>query len=131
MDIARMKKSEEPLERRREPRFDVASGAMTQANAPAADGHACLDWSCTGFRVAAQTADGRNTLPEEGAGPFAFALRIRAAIGHISVKGTGTIVRRTDDFIAGTWTLSDPSGPHAEMAAAILDAFMEAGPGAA
>jgi hypothetical protein len=131
MDHARMKNAEAPIERRREPRFDVASGAMTQADAPAADGHACLDWSRTGFRVAAKTSDGRNTLPGEGAGPFAFTLRIRAALGRISVKGTGTIVRRTDDFIAGTWTVSDTSGPHAELAAAILDAFMEAGPGEA
>ena len=118
-------------DRRHEPRYEVARGSLVPAGIFGAGAHACLDWSRTGFRVAAQTANGRNMLPEEGAGPFAFALRIRAAIGHISVKGTGTIVRRTDDFIAGTWTLSDPSGPHAEMAAAILDAVMEAGPGAA
>jgi len=79
--------------------------------------------------VAAKTGDGRNTLPSEGGGPFAFTLRIKAALGRISVKGTGTVVRRTDNFIAGTWTVNDPSGPNSGLAALVLDAFMEAGPG--
>jgi|GEM_PF-2731854 len=116
-------------ERRREPRFEVARGTMALAGAPERDGHACLDWSRTGFRVAAKTPDGRQALPPDSDGPFAFALHIRAALGRISVKGVATVVRRTPDFVAGTWHVSDPGGPSAEMAAAILDAFMEAGPG--
>ena len=83
-----MSTPENSPERRREPRFAVASGAMARANAPETDGHACLDWSRTGFRVAAKTPDGRDTLPAAGDAPFAFSLHIRAALGRISVRGS-------------------------------------------
>jgi len=113
--------------RRREPRYEVASGALTPAHVPGAGSHACLDWSRTGFRIAA-AADGREALPEPGV-EFDFELAITAAMGRIRVKGTARIVRRTPDFAAGNWALRNPSGPNAGLAALILDAFMEAGPG--
>lgn len=120
--------SEKP-NRRREPRYEVASGAMTPAHVPEAGSHACLDWSRTGFRIAV-AAQGREALPETGV-EFDFELAIAAAMGRIRVKGTARIVRRTPEFAAGTWTLRNPRGPNSGIAALVLDAFMEAGPGEA
>jgi hypothetical protein len=118
--------------RRREPRYEVASGALTPEHMPGAGAHACLDWSRTGFRIAAAAqggaAQGAAALPEPGV-DFDFELAIAAAMGRIHLRGTARIVRRTPDFAAGTWSLRNPSGPNADLVSLILDAFMEAGPG--
>jgi hypothetical protein len=125
MDEVRMT---DPTERRREPRYEVASGSMVPAGIPGAGAHACADWSRTGFRVAAAAVGGPNGLPSDDA-PFDFDLAVTAALGRIGVKGTARIVRRTPEFAAGTWTLRNPTGSDAELAAVVLDAFLEAGPG--
>jgi hypothetical protein len=115
-----------PEERRREPRYEVASGTMTIGTGS----YACLDWSRTGFRVDAAPEGPASALPEPGQ-EFEFGLRIVAAMGRISIKGRGKIVRLTPDFIAGTWDIKDPDGPNAVLASTILQAFMDAGPGGA
>ncbi len=120
----------EATERRREPRYEVASGSLVPAGIQGAGGHACLDWSRTGFRIASAAVGGPAELPPDGV-EFDFELAIAAAMGRIRVKGTARIVRRTPDFAAGTWTLRNPSGANAELAVLVLDAFMEAGPGEA
>jgi hypothetical protein len=125
MDEARMT---DPTERRREPRYEVASGSLVPAGIPGAGAHACLDWSRTGFRIAAAAAGGHDALPTDGT-PFDFDLAVAAALGRIGVKGTARIVRRTPEFAAGTWTLRNPTGPDADLAVLVLDAFLEAGPG--
>lgn len=118
----------EATDRRREPRYEVASGSLVPAGIQGAGAHACLDWSRTGFRISAAPAGGSDELPPDGTA-FDFDLAIVAAMGRIGVKGTARIVRRTPEFAAGTWTLRNPSGPEAGLAALVLDAFMEAGPG--
>ena len=120
----------EATDRRREPRYEVASGSLVPTDIPGSGSHACLDWSRTGFRIAAAAEGGPAELPPDGA-PFDFDLAVVAALGRIGVKGTARIVRRTADFAAGTWTLRNPSGPNADLAALVLDAFLEAGPGEA
>ncbi len=120
----------EASDRRREPRYEVAGGCLVPTSIQGAGTHACLDWSRTGFRIAAAAAGGPDALPPDGT-EFDFELAIAAAMGRIRVKGTARIVRRTPEFAAGTWTLRNPSGPNSGLAALVLDAFMEAGPGEA
>jgi hypothetical protein len=129
MDPTRMS---EATDRRREPRYAVASGSLVPtgiqgAEIQGAGAHACLDWSRTGFRIAATAAGGPAELPPDGT-PFDFDLAIVAALGRIGVKGTARILRRTPEFAAGTWTLRNPSGPNAGLSGLLLDAFLEAGP---
>lgn len=116
-------------DRRSEPRYEIASGSLAPSGIPGAGAHACLDWSRTGFRIAAAATGGPDELPSDGA-DFDFDLAIVAALGRIDVKGTARIVRRTPEFAAGTWSLRNPSGSDAGLAAFVLDAFLEAGPGA-
>jgi hypothetical protein len=122
MDTPRMS---EATDRRREPRYEVASGSLVPTGIAGAGAHACLDWSRTGFRIAAAATGGPNELPPDGA-EFEFDLAVIAVLGRIGVKGTARIVRRTPEFAAGTWTLRNPSGPNANLAILVLDAFLEA-----
>ncbi len=115
-------------DRRHEPRYEVARGSLVPAGIFGAGAHACLDWSRTGFRIAAAAAGGSDALPTDGT-PFDFDLAVEGALGSIGVKGTARIVRRTSEFVAGTWTLRNPTGPNAGIAALVLLAFLETGPG--
>lgn len=115
-------------DRRHEPRYEVARGSLVPAGISGAGAHACLDWSRTGFRIAAAAAGGSDALPTDGT-PFDFDLAVEGALGSIGVKGTARIVRRTPEFAAGTWTLRNPTGPNAGIAALVLLAFLETGPG--
>ena len=115
----------EATDRRREPRYEVASGSLMPAGIEGAGAHACLDWSRTGFRITAAAADGPDELPPDGVD---FDLAIVASLGRVSVKGSAHILRRTPEFAAGTWTLRDANGANAGLMGLVLDAFMEAGP---
>jgi hypothetical protein len=125
MDETRMT---DATDRRREPRYEVARGSLVPAGIAGAGAHACVDWSRTGFRIAAAAAGGSDALPTDGT-PFDFHLAVEGALGSIGVKGTARIVRRTPEFAAGTWTLRNPTGPNAGIAGLVLLAFLETGPG--